>query len=369
MPDRSAFGRGIDASGHNYAFTINGRFLTQPVTGVQRYAREVLDQLDRLLTSRGAKALLCAPRRATFPPLTAFEIESDAAFEGHLWEQASLPLKVQGPLLSLGNLGPLLTRRQLLCIHDMNVWVVPDSYNRAFRAVYRGLIPLVAKHSSRLATVSYYSAKMISHHLGVDRRWIDVFPNGHEHAFEWQADRSDIFDRHRHRRPYILIIGSRARHKNIDLILSLAEALDRIGIDIWVAGRSLLVFAAASMTQAPNVRQLGYVSDDDLAALYANALCLTFPSLIEGFGLPLVEAMALRCPIVTSDRGSMPEVCGGAALYADPEDRDQWLAHFTALLRSPDLRSELQGAGEQRVKAFSWRETATRYHDAIIGLH
>ena len=366
---RPVSGRERRTTGAHYAFTINGRFLRQPVTGVQRYAREVLEQLDRVLSSGGTKALLCAPQRTTPPRLAAFDVDTDSPLEGHLWEQASLPLRIEGPLLSLCNLGPLLARRQLLCIHDMNVRLVPESYSWAFRSVYRSLVPMIAKRSTVLVTVSHYSARMISHYLGVDRKRIGVFPNGHEHAFGWRGNRSDIFDRHEHRRPYVLIIGSRARHKNIDLVLGLAGELDRIGIDIWIAGPSPVIFAAASMARASNVKQLGYVSDDDLAALYSNALCLAFPSLTEGFGLPLVEAMALRCPIVTSDRGSMPEVCDKAALYADPDDREQWLAHFTALLRSRSLRLDLQGAGERRVSAFSWRETAARYHDAILRLH
>ena len=82
------------------------------------------------------------------------------------------------------------------------------------------------------------------------------------------------------------------------------------------------------MVNAPNIHRLGFVTDDDLAWLYAHAMCLAFPSLSEGFGIPLVEAMALGCPIISSNRSCLPEICGDAALLADPDDANSMACTF-----------------------------------------
>jgi glycosyltransferase involved in cell wall biosynthesis len=205
--------------------------------------------------------------------------------------------------------------------------------------------------------------------LGISRDDIAVLPNGHDHVRRWSAAASTIFESHRPRRPYVLLIGSRAKHKNIlGFLLSMAPALDELGLDIWIAGGSSRIFAEIDIDNPPNVNWLGVVSDDDLAALYGGAFCLAFPSLTEGFGLPLIEAMALGCPVVASDRASMPEVCGDAALLADPFDPGAWLMQFSKLVRSPSLRSELVAKGNSRIADFTWTKTARGYREILQGL-
>ena len=164
-----------------------------------------------------------------------------------------------------------------------------------------------------------------------------------------------------------MLLGSRARHKNAGLILGLAPALDALGLDLLVAGQAAAIFAAEGGVDAPNVRRLGAVSDHDLACLFSRALCLAFPSFTEGFGLPIVEAMALGCPVVSSDRASMPEVCGDAALMASPDDPGAWIAHIGALKASATLGDDLRGRGRRRAAAFSWASTARGYLDLIDG--
>jgi glycosyltransferase involved in cell wall biosynthesis len=113
---------------------------------------------------------------------------------------------------------------------------------------------------------------------------------------------------------------------------------------------------------------LGRVSNDELAALLKDSLCLAFPSYVEGFGLPALEAMALGCPVVASDRASIPEVCGTAALYAAPDDRAAWLGHFLRLQSDAALRLDLTEKGRARAKHFSWRQSAQLYLNLITHL-
>lgn len=350
-------------------FAINGRFYAQAVTGVQRYAREVVSVLDGLLGDQGGRAQLILPAAATaLPPLAAIRTCHARGASGHLWEQAVLPMRVDAPLLNLCNTGPLSVRRQIVCMHDTNVFDAPGSYSPTFRALYRVLLPSLVKRGAMITSVSHFSARQLAQRLGIPPRAIKVMYNGREHVFRWNAAGSGLPARLHGIRPFVLLLGSRARHKNAAFILRQADALDAQGIDLVVAGGSAAIFSRTEAVRARNIHGLGFVTDDDLAWLYAHALCLAFPSRSEGFGIPVLEAMTLGCPVIASDQSCLPEICGDAALLAGPDDAPKWQAHVRSLLASPALRAELRGRGLERAKAFSWRDSAEGYLDLLRSL-
>lgn len=349
------------------SFGVNGRFLTHPITGVQRYARNVLAAMDHELAGKNATAPIISPRRAKNPLLPAMPLIECGPFDGHLWEQVTLPVKWRDRLLNLCNSAPAIRADQVVCIHDANVFVAPESYSTSFRATYAMLHRSLANHVARIATVSDYSARQIARYLPVDAGDIAVLPNGHEHAFAWNPAIAQIapalFIEHPDMagRPFVIALGSRARHKNLQLLFDIAPRLDANGIDIILAGGGADIYAAENLPSFPNVKVLGYVTDHDLAFLMEKALCLAFPSWTEGFGLPIVEAMARACPVISSDRASMPEVCGNAALLAAPDDPVAWISQIAKLRQSQDLRAELIARGRERIKMFSWTTTAAGY--------
>jgi glycosyltransferase involved in cell wall biosynthesis len=357
------------------AFFINGRFLSQPVTGVQRYAREIVRALDATLRDGGRRATIVAPADARAAlPLGAIDVRR-TRLGGHLWEQAVLPLVASGTLVNLCNLAPLARTRQIVCVHDANVFTFPQSYSCAFRAYYRALLPRLAKRAARVVTVSHASASDLARWLDLPASSIVVAPNGHEHALRWDPLASKLAKSFAIKRPFILTIGSRAKHKNVGLILGMAKAIDALGLDIVVVGERSSIFgdtepngAASAATDLANVTFLGRVSDDDLASLLRSALCLAFPSLTEGFGLPLVEAMAIGCPVVASDRPSLREVCGTAGLLASPTDPEAWLDRFRSLATSEDRQEECRQRGFEQVKRFSWSDSANIYASLADGL-
>jgi glycosyltransferase involved in cell wall biosynthesis len=202
---------------------------------------------------------------------------------------------------------------------------------------------------------------------GVCRREkIFIAPNGHEHVLRWDARRARNSLVSAIKRPYVLLLGSTARHKNIDVILRQAEALDEAGIDIVVAGGAFTIFTADSTVAGrSNIHRLGFVGDDDLAALYEGALCLVFPSYTEGFGIPPLEAMAKGCPVISSNAASLVEVGGDAVLYVDPDDGDRWRETIIGLARNEGLRASLSAGGKQRAALFSWRRSAELYLDEM----
>ena len=191
---------------------------------------------------------------------------------------------------------------------------------------------------------------------------ISVISNGHEHALTWTPIHSDK-TRAATSANTVLLIGSLAPHKNIGLVLGLADALAAAGLTITVAGTidNRIFKATASRQKWNNVVWLGDVSDNELAALLIDSLCLAFPSFTEGFGLPPLEAMALGCPVVATDRASLPEVCGHAALYAAPTNPEAWLDHILRLRRDENLRARLAASGRARATIFSWRRSAELY--------
>lgn len=349
-------------------FAVNGRFLAQRVTGVQRYARAVVDGLDALLAERGETAPILAPEGTPDPHLRAMPLRAAGPLSGHAWEQTVLPARFDGRLLNLCNTAPVVRRDQILCIHDANVFNARDAYSRSFRAFYGALQPLLVRRCLRIATVSAFSAGEIARHLPIEARDIAVLPNGHEHALRWDplAARPDLVASvGAGPRPFVLALGSRARHKNLRLLTGIAPQLDALGLDLLVAGGADAVFTAEQAGQGRNVRLVGYVTDDDLAFLMQRALCLAFPSWTEGFGLPVLEAFARGCPVISSDRSSLPEVCGEAALVAAPDAPEHWLRHAAALLGSQALREDLAARGRERAGRFSWARTADGYAELL----
>jgi glycosyltransferase involved in cell wall biosynthesis len=347
-------------------FTINGRFLTQITTGVQRYAREITAAIDSILNETASCGTVIAPSPPIdFPHYTSLKVISAALGRGYAWEQLILPLQSPKPILNLCNTAPLLRTDQIVCIHDANIYRMPESFSLPFRSVYKILHPLLAKRSMKVTTVSHFAAGELAQFLPITRDQISVMPNGHEHAFRWDAAASNIFERYPVRRPFVLLLGNRAKHKNAQVVMTLASEFDQMGVDLMVAGSGAGIFAATNKLHAPNIRMLGFVSDDDLAALFSKALCLVFPSITEGFGLPIVEAMALGCPVISSNTSCMPEICGDAALLASPHDAPTWLRHVRDLLQSADLRSKLIERGRVQSSLFSWRRSAQLYLDLL----
>jgi glycosyltransferase involved in cell wall biosynthesis len=168
------------------------------------------------------------------------------------------------------------------------------------------------------------------------------------------------------RPPYVLFVGADVPRKNVPRLLEAYAAARRdAGIDaqlVWVgpprpATRATRT-AARRLGAGLDLRRLDRVPDEDLPALYSAAGCLAYPSLAEGFGLPILEAMACGTPVLTSACSAMPEVAGDAALLADPRSTEAITAGLVRLLTEPKLRDELSRRGLARARGFTWERTA-----------
>jgi glycosyltransferase involved in cell wall biosynthesis len=167
-----------------------------------------------------------------------------------------------------------------------------------------------------------------------------------------------------HYRRYLLYVGNVKPHKNlVNLLLAFSKIKDSIPeYDIIIVGKkdgfitSDIEIEKLANQLGDRVIFTGYVNDDILYQYYANAEALVFPSLYEGFGLPPLEAMACRCPLLVSNAASLPEVCGDAALYFNPYSYDDIAAKILMLLRDPNLKDTLQSKGVLQARKFTWEK-------------
>lgn len=347
---------------------VNGRFLTQPITGVQRFAREVTTALARL-ADQGAlpETMILTPGSAqntqavASHPSFGLPIQAIGRTGGHLWEQTELPWTARhGIVLGLGNTGPLLAgHRQVVVIHDAGVFDVPGSYSRPFRVWYRTMQRQLVRGGAHIVTVSEFSRQRILAHLAIPASRITVAYEGAEHVLR-ATTAPEILDRHGLRPGrFVLVIGAGADHKNLAALHRLAAALPARDMVLAIVGMQKPPrFAARGTGTWPTSRTLGRVTDGELRSLYEAAACLVFPSRYEGFGLPPLEAMTCGCPVIATRGGAVEEICGVSAVYADATDPDSLVRLSWALFDDPARASALRSTGRTHAGRFSWEKTA-----------
>jgi glycosyltransferase involved in cell wall biosynthesis len=353
---------------------INARFLTQPLTGVQRYALELAKGLDRLIDHgvidyERYPIVLLAPKRTRNYELNLkhISLRDVGRLGGNLWGQLELPYYARSKILwSPTNTGPISHKRHVVTIHDTSVLDHPEWFSTKYAAWHRFLLPRLAKLAMRILTVSEFSRRRLAEVVGLDPEKIGVVPAGVDPRFK--PVQPKVIESVRKRldlpRDYVLAVGNLEPRKNIAGLLkawSLLLSHQKVSghIHLVLTGGQASIFRDAGLSSLPDkVILTGYVRDEDLPALYSGALAFVYPSLYEGFGLPPLEAMACGVPVVASGSTSIPEVTRDAALLVDPLDIESIANGLQLVLNDDILRESLRTRGFARAKLFNWNEPA-----------
>lgn len=330
---------------------VNARFLTQKITGVQRFAVEISKRLHKL----SDQVFFVSPYNILDKELASeLGVIVIGYNRGTFWEQIDL----RGYLISKGkpllinfcNTGMLFYDRQIVTIHDMSYKVNPDWFSRKFYLWYNFLIPHLAKHSFKILTVSNSSKNDIVKYLNVKKDKIRVIYNSS------YLNTNNNFETIYHEK-YLLSVSSLNPRKNLNNLIKAFEKLDD-KINLIIVGLKSDNFATNELDIGKNVIVKGYVSDDELGALMKNAEAFVYLSFYEGFGLPPIEAMSMGCPVIVSDINSHREVCGNSALYADPYNVEDIKSKITDVLENDRLKYELIVAGKKNIERFDWSTSA-----------
>ncbi len=353
---------------------INGYLAARGAGGLARHTLVLLDGLTRLDTEHRFVVFSDRPLPARFAQDPRIESRVFPLPRWTTWEQVGLPLALRraqvdlffGPYMGL----PLLSSvPAVVMVHDLAWRRFPETYPRKKRGYYQLFVGASVRKARRVLCPSYSTGAEVHELLGVPRERIDVVHNAVAPRFRPLSDSAALAAvRERYQLPsrYLLYLGTIEPRKNLERLLrAYALARQAHGVDVplvlagplgWLYDQILAL--PAELGIAEHVIRPGFIDDADLPGLYAAAELFVYPSLYEGFGLPVVEAMACGTPVVTTSTSSLPEVAGEAAIVVDPLDMLALAQAIADGLRDEARRARLRTAGLAQAARFSQEQQA-----------
>jgi glycosyltransferase involved in cell wall biosynthesis len=362
---------------------LNGRFLVAQRTGVQRSAylffRHLIAQghAFNFVLFTGESEIYAPEWQQDNVRIVASNLTSKSILKNHFWEQIILPKLAKkykvDVLHNPANLAPLLfLNKSIVNIHDVCFLIEPTWFAPSFRFIYTFLVPQIARSARLVVTNSNHSKNDILELLTDDISRIRltywaVEPLFFQEAKPWNS-----------RSKQILFVGSLEPRKNLTGLLEAFNRFKRRNPDcdykLILVGCENSLFAEQRYELGEFAKEIefaGYISDAELAALYADSRMLVYPSFYEGFGFPPLEAMAAGTPVITSFNSSLPEVVGEAAILVNPSDCDEIANKMEQIFRNPDLAQSLIERGHVQARKFSWEKTASHmleiYDEVLSG--
>ncbi len=255
----------------------------------------------------------------------------------------------------------------IVTIYDISFLILPECHTEANRQhCLKGTLDAI-RYADRIIAISHHGKEELVKYFDADPDKIVVTHLAAKNIFKpcGIEDQNRVLAKYHIHPGFIFTVGSYEPRKNIGTLIkafvNLPESIKNIHPLIIAGGKGWLNSDTDILIGSQNskqIKRIGYVDEQDLPALYSAAIAFVYPSLYEGFGLPILEAMSCGTPVITSNTSSMPEIGGDAALYFDPSDAEQLENTLMELINNTDLRTELRLKGLANAKNFSWEKTA-----------
>ncbi len=356
---------GIDAS----------RAFRKNKTGTEWYSYHVIQEMIR--QNQSDHIVLFTDRKVLESEI-GFDIPSSVTIKylswpiGILWTQGRLSLEMMmhppDVLFIPSHAIPLIhPKKTVTTIHDVGFLQYPESYSKKDFQYLHWATSYAIKHASSLITVSEFSKRELISHYRVSPEKIHVTHLGYDESMYHPYPKEEleaVQKKYNLTKSYLICIARLEPRKNISFLIDVFDALKKeeydgdlvlIGPEGYVA-RNIFDRIKASPF-ASSIHHLGWIEEKEKAILLADADCFVFPSLYEGFGLPVLEAHACGVPTVVSNTTSIPEVGGDGALYCRLDATSEWVENLENILKDADLKDTMRQKGFENVKRFSWKET------------
>lgn len=336
---------------------VNARVTRFAMGGQQRVTAEILNRLGSVVE--------VAPRS----PL--------GGVKGHVWEQGVLPFRTLGQLLwSPSATGPIVKAHQVVTLHDVAFLDVPECFSKQFALFYKALMPILVHRVARVVTVSEFSRQRIIECFGLEPARVDVIENGVSANFRPYSAAEIELTRRELALParYLLLQATADKRKNLrGAMEAWTRAQKHVPDDVTLVvsghlGRAHVFGDLGPIQDVPRTKLLGFIDERHMGPLMAGAEAFLFPSLYEGFGLPIIEAMACGTPVLTADATATREVAADAAVLVDPASVQEMSDGIIRLVESADLRTSLVQKGLKRAADFTWDNAAAKYRTLFRSL-
>lgn len=364
--------------------------------GIGRYTRELIRAVVdagegfqfRLFSARSPRRLPVSNPIPDDPKVDYRQVPLSPRWLYRLWYRLWLPAPVQlitGPLDLFhspdfvlppvyGNIPTLLT------VHDLSFLHHPETFTRPLVRYLEGVVPRSVQRATHVLADSAATKRDLTTLWNVPPEKVTVLYSGVDRQFG-PLDDSDQIAAVRQKygigdRPYVLTVSTVQPRKNYEMLArAFKPLLHEVPHDLVIAGGrgwhyEKVLAQIRRQGLGDRIRFIGFVEDADLPALYSGASLFVFPSLYEGFGLPLLEAMSCGVAVITSNTSSLPEVAGGAALQLDPTDIQAWTAAMRQLLGDRQLRVQMASDGYGQARRFTWCRAAEQLiavYDQLLG--
>jgi glycosyltransferase involved in cell wall biosynthesis len=366
----------------NIHIGLNGSMLDEHPTGVGVYSLNVINHLSSLYQNKTNRTItVFSPTKSLLNKnikvvllskfLKSSEYGKVAAFTRFVWNTFYYPLQARkfDLLISTTTHGSFLLKNQIITIHDL-LSLRFNNISTHQRFYFKYLLPWLVSRAKLIIAVSETTKKDIIDFLNCPEDKVKVIYNGYDGLLYNNNNTAPFKNIYKEYgiQNYFLAIGATYPHKNFELLI---DAFN--GLDVNIKQQFPLVIAGGKNNYLNTLKQyvkekkaeayihfIGYVPASLMPALYKEAYALVFPSLYEGFGFPLLEAMACGCPVLTADTSSMPEVCGNAALYFDPYNKQSLQVQLQNIVTDKILYYDLKAKGLEQVKKFSWSKTVNQ---------